>query len=225
MHGNLPHLAKKASTESTDRRQLSKELRLRLTNHVAAVLRLGEPTVFAFESACRHGLRSQFCKAGWPWDIADETAARIVSAALAQIGAKRPTYEQGQPEYMQYGVVLFERTHCINCGRKLTGEQKKYCSKRCASAFIRDQATEDERKEAAAKATAETIARRAAYRETAEPRVCPQCHGRFKPSASTQIYCSVTCSNRSKARTAHPWTMQIQLAKLIGAGGARSATD
>lgn len=108
--------------------------RRKLIDQTAAILRQGEPTSFAFEGFMRHGLRSGLCLRGWSWPAADEMASDIVRSALAQIGAKRPTYQQGQPEWVQYGVVLVERERCVQCGAKLPVGHRKFCSSRCARA-------------------------------------------------------------------------------------------
>ena len=198
LHGNIkrgvPYLAKQ------DRHSLPQEFKLRLVDHVAAVLKCGEPTHFAFESACRHGLRAQFCKAGWNWEIADLTASQIVSAALARIGARRPTWEQGQPEYVQFGVVLVERTRCLNCGGKLPEGNRKFCCSRCKHSFEWSLADEDERKANAA----QVAAYRAAHKLNAEPRDCACCGLPFKPSKPTQLYCSRKCSNTVNSEKS-PW--------------------
>ena len=115
-------------------RQLSRDHRRRLVDGVAAILRKGDPTPFAFEAFCIYGLRSGLCLRGWGWHEADETAQDVVSAALRQIGAKRPTWYQGQPEYTQDGVIMFERTRCVRCHWKLPEGHRKFCSSLCAGA-------------------------------------------------------------------------------------------
>src|SRR5690606_16914077 len=80
---------------------------------------------------CRHEMRSGLCLRGWPWADADAAAAEIVAAALNMVGARRPTWQQGQPEYVQFGVVLEERTRCVVCGWKLPEGHRLYCSPTC----------------------------------------------------------------------------------------------
>lgn len=225
MHGSLPYLSDyKPAKDTTDHQHyIPKEFRLRLINHIASVLKLGEPTVFAFESACRHGLRTQFCNTGWPWDIADETAARIVSAALAQIGARRPTWEQGQPEWAQYGVVLFERTRCVTCGNKLPEENKKYCSPHCGLVHRWEIADDDKRKANKAHVTAYYAAQRA----NAELRNCARCGLLFKPGRPTQIYCSRKCAGKTAGAAAVERKRQKWHSRKnsTGAGAASNATE
>jgi hypothetical protein len=101
------------------------------------VLRHGSPTLFALESATRTGLRIAFIYQSASWAAADELAARIVRNALAMLGAKRPDWYQGQPEYTQFGVLRILRENCIRCGRRLDDEKvglALFCSDLCRAA-------------------------------------------------------------------------------------------
>ena len=124
--------ARKAARKA---QRLSRDHRRRLIDGTAMILRRGDPTPFAFESFCRHGIRSGLCLRGWTWADADEAAADVVRAALRQIGATRPTYQQGQPEYTQDGVIMFERTRCVVCGWRLPPENRKFCGKICHTSY------------------------------------------------------------------------------------------
>lgn len=117
------------------KRKADQVYRRRLIDGTAAIMRRGEPTVFAFEGFMRHGLRAGLCLRGWSWHDADDLAADIVRSALNQIGAKRPTIAQGQPEWAQDGVILIERERCARCGWQLPEYHRKFCSSRCASAY------------------------------------------------------------------------------------------
>src|SRR5690606_7695490 len=87
-----------------------------LVESVVTILKSADPTPFAFEASCRHGLRSRLTLEGWNWKDADDTAADIVATALRQIGAKRPTWAEGQPDWAQNGSgTMIERTRCIRC--------------------------------------------------------------------------------------------------------------
>lgn len=131
-------------------RRINKDRRRHLVETVAAILKRGEPTVFAFEAACRHGLRSRLCLQGWKWAEADALAAEIVATALNRIGARRPTWEEGQPEFAQNGAgALIERTRCIRCHKPLPENHRKFCGHTCATAHFmmqdrRQKASEDE---------------------------------------------------------------------------------
>lgn len=131
------HLARereKRRQKSTAGRKLARDYRRRLIDGAAVILRKGDPTPFAFEAFVRNGLRAGLCLRGWKWADADGAAAEVVSAALRQIGAVRPTWQQGQPEWTQDGVVLWQRTRCIRCGWKLPPENRKFCGPVCFAA-------------------------------------------------------------------------------------------
>lgn len=116
-------------------RRINKDRRKHLMEKVAAILKAGDPTPFAFEATCRHALRSRLCLAGWGWADADAVANDIVQVALLRIGAKRPSWAEGQPEYAQNGAgAQIERTRCIRCRSKLPEGHHKFCSDLCAGA-------------------------------------------------------------------------------------------
>lgn len=115
-------------------RKASQVYRRKLIDQTAAIMRRGEPSVFAFEGFMRHGLRSGLCLRGWSWADADELASDVVRSALHQLGAKRPTYQQAQPEWTQEGVILIEREYCVRCGWRLPEFARKFCGRRCADA-------------------------------------------------------------------------------------------
>ncbi len=124
----LPHQVKRR------KRKADQAYCRKLIDQTAAIMRRGEPTNFAFEGFMRHGLRSGLCLRGWSWADADDMAADIVRSALSQIGAKRPTVQQGQPEWTQEGVILIKRERCIRCGWALPEGHWKFCSRRCLDA-------------------------------------------------------------------------------------------
>src|SRR5687768_16158570 len=97
----------------------------RMVAEVAAVLQKGEPTVFRFEAVCRHALRSTFCLSGRSWQFSDRIAADVVGGALEQIGAQRPPWAWGQPEYTEEdsAATRIGFTHCLNCGQRLEDER------------------------------------------------------------------------------------------------------
>lgn len=128
----LPHQVRRK------KRKAYQVYRRKLIDQTAAIMQRGEPSPFAFEGFMRHGLRSGLCLRGWSWVEADDMAADIVSSALHQIGAKRPTYQQGQPEWTQEGVIMIEREHCARCGWKLPEGKWKFCTQRCSWAFRAD---------------------------------------------------------------------------------------
>ncbi len=116
-------------------RRINRDRRRHLVDTIAAILRSGDPTPFAFEASCRHGLRAALCLHGWRWQEADAMAAEIVTLALRIIGARRPTWAEGQPEFVQNGAgTLIERTRCIRCHDRLPQGHHKFCGQLCATA-------------------------------------------------------------------------------------------
>ena len=105
-------------------------------------------TLLNFEAPCRHALRSRLCLEGWRWADADAAANGVVQEALIRVGAERPNWEEGQPEYSQTGAgALIERTLCVRCQTPLEGNQRKYCSNLCNSvhnSMIRKRRNADE---------------------------------------------------------------------------------
>lgn len=87
------------------------------------------------EAVHRHVLRRVLILQGWRWRLADEAAARVVEVSLEILQAKRPTWNQGQPEYVINPGLLIERTRCAECGKRLPPERPKFCSDGCANAF------------------------------------------------------------------------------------------
>ena len=99
---------------------------------VANILRRGEPTSFALQGATTAALRSALCLKGWPYALAHDEADKTVKAALDMIGAKRPAWHQGQPDYVH--PELIERVRCARCRRPLPEDRRLWCSDTCAQA-------------------------------------------------------------------------------------------
>lgn len=115
--------------------RVNKDKRRFLIEKVAAILKVGQPTRFALEAACRHSLRAALCLKGLDWGQADAIAADIVAAGLRQIGACRPTWQQGQPEWTQDGHNPIQRERCRQCHGKLPdddySDRRVFCSSTC----------------------------------------------------------------------------------------------
>lgn len=156
-------------------------------------MRAAEPTPFAAEGPCRAGIRESLCLDGWRWSRADDEAADIVAAALAEVGARRPTWQQGQPEYTQPGALPILRQHCINCAKPLPEGHYKFCCRPCAKAYAsrRDLRHLDE--ELALKKKA----RAAVLRKERPTRYCQRCKDPFKPGDKGQLFCSRRCVTKS----------------------------
>ncbi|MBL3568872.1 hypothetical protein BV509_09130 [Rhodovulum sulfidophilum] len=108
----------------------------RLTDAMAAQMRAAfteghAASLFAFEGPFRHAIRSGLCLQGWKWAAADEMAAAMVAEALRKAGAKRPSWNEGQPEWTIESGTLIERTRCQRCHKPLPEDHHKFCSDLC----------------------------------------------------------------------------------------------
>lgn len=178
-------------------RKLPKHRRDAIRDKVAAILKTCEPTAFAGEGPCRAGIRASLCMAGWRWADADFAAVEIVLSALNLIGARRPTWQQGQPEWTQDGALPIERTNCIRCRKPLPEGHYKFCGKVCSDAAYKARAevvaSEDRR--------ARALAYEVIWRSSQPERPCGFCGEPFRPSrkqGDRQIYCSQSCYQRDR---------------------------
>jgi hypothetical protein len=103
----------------------------RLVDTVVIILKKSEPTPFARSASSVYGLRQNLCLSGWPWLLAHLTAAAIVARALAQIGARFPSWIEGQPSYTKLGFYLRPDEFCWECGDMLPKFKKRFCSPDC----------------------------------------------------------------------------------------------
>ncbi len=179
-------------------RKLSKDRRRTIRERIVLLMRAIEPTPFAAEGPCRHGVRSALCLEGWPWLQADGAAAEIIAAALSTVGAKRPTWYEGQPEWTQPGALPIQRERCIRCGKRLPEGHFKFCSKDCSDALHEERQSSRLREEEMLRARAY----RAAYRASAPEQRCEGCGGMFRPGKKGQRYCRPACvqANAPKGR-------------------------
>jgi len=120
--------------------------RVELVTRLGGIILEGDPTPFVFEGPLRHGIRSALCLQGWPWAVANVTATELVGEALAGIGAKRPTWAQGQPWHTEGGVVRVAWARCARCHGELppSDQHRKYCSRLCRDAAHRAREHHDE---------------------------------------------------------------------------------
>jgi len=191
------------------RRTLNKERRAHLIRTAADILRRGVASKFEFEASCRHRLRGGLCLEGWGWSDADAVAADVVAAALAQIGAVRPTCDEGQPEWTQPAHSPIERVFCERCGTKIpdtrgenAGTATRFCSDLCRAAASTDRhrrmislfdGAEREAVRAALKSQRKAVA------ADARVRVCEGCGNTYENGDSKSRFCSRACANRNNS--------------------------
>jgi hypothetical protein len=113
------------------KRRGDKVARRERVRRIADVLKQYDQSPFQYEAACTHGLRAALVLRGWPWQAAQDEARQLVQAALDMIGARRPSYEMGQPGYVHRHLSGFERTQCAWCNRPLPPNHSLWCSSTC----------------------------------------------------------------------------------------------
>jgi hypothetical protein len=175
---------------------------------VMKILGEGQPTRFAFEGSCRAGLRAGFCLDGLPWAKSDARAAAIVGEALRRLGAPRPSWQQGQPEWTQEGFAPIERFYCKSCARPIPEERRgrgaKFCSAFCCRVEHQRQRQRFGVRMTRAEYSAMLAARRADARQH-RGRPCAHCGQLFtltespKPNGHTNLYCSADCREKALA--------------------------
>lgn len=174
----------------------------RLVENVALVLKTGYPTKFEYEAACRHGVRVSLIAQGWSWHNADHAAIEVVLSALTLVGAKRPTWDEGQVDYAVDHRV--DRDRCARCHgpiddeRRYRGRSVKYCSVVCSrSAYEAKASASGERV-----AMADHLARLALKSEkTIRERSgeCERCGTPFLTRSMDRKFCSSRCSSEAQA--------------------------
>jgi hypothetical protein len=181
----------------------------RMIASVTEILRAGDSSKFEYEAACRYGIRSHLCLKGALWDEADQRAASIVTAALDQIKAVRPTFWEGQSDYADTDTSA---GFCArgSCGRPIpvdlessNGTPIKYCSKICKNRAHADRARIHGNKSS----LAEYLAVCAAQSERTlhdRARDCPECGKHFLTRDPSRKYCSRRCWREATAATQSP---------------------
>lgn len=162
--------------------------RTALIERAAGLLQQGRNSKFEFEAACRHGIRAALVLSGHSWNASDTDAAGIVTAALDRIGAVRPTWEMGQPDY------VIPRENCAWCGGEVDPEQlargDRYCDTSCAKSAYVNRSYEGLARD-------DELRRRAYYmlaRADVPRRDCRHCGKNFQPQEPETVFCSRTCA-------------------------------
>lgn len=167
---------------------------------VMATLETFRFSKFEREGDCRNGIRAMLCLRGHSWDVADATAADLITEALRRMGAVRPDWTEGQWSY----TVAHEQ--CIRCGGPIDDEDMargfRFCSPMCA---------QSQRQHLAREVAWDNPLRQAAYWQTylagAPTLTCQQCGKAFKSRSwkhDDPKFCSRTCkglASRSAPRS------------------------
>ncbi|WP_105437506.1 hypothetical protein [Neorhizobium sp. T25_13] len=194
----LDHLLKarneRSATKVKSPRISNDRRRRHLVNQVMDVLKDWRFSEFENEGPIRHGLRAAMCLEGNAWAFADQEAASVVLEGLNRIGAERPTWEQGQPEFVA-------RDTCAWCRKPLEDDHdrtRKFCSVECAKISI-EYLNEDHKYQ-------QSLVGRSAFRlvkrSKSKPLSCEACNKTFQPlyDGHPQRFCSYMCS-RAAVRT------------------------
>ncbi|KQT57476.1 MULTISPECIES: hypothetical protein [unclassified Aureimonas] len=186
-------------------RKLNTKRFIHLVGQAKVILAAGDPTVFAFEGASRHGLRIGLIERGWAWKDADSCAAEIVAAALKELGATRPSWADGQPDFVSSVGTL--RTFCAHCNGRIPPDRKthagnpvKYCSFECGQYAYRKKASEFGEQVSLAEYLTRCAERSAKTLEE-RARNCEQCNKRFLSSRLDARFCSTSCVSESQRRS------------------------
>lgn len=91
-------------------------------------------SLFGMEGPLRHEIRSDLCLQAWNWVEANSMARELLDDAFRRARASRPTWEEGQPEWVIHEGLLIERTFCANCFKPLPDGRPKFCCDLCSTA-------------------------------------------------------------------------------------------
>lgn len=183
--GRRPYLSKKRPTIVPEKERRD------LIGQTAEILATAELSKFEHEASCRHGIRTTLVLQGNAWQLSDDEAASIVTQALDRIGAVRPEFPEGQPEF-----TLAPGYQCQRCGAPLGDDagHRRFCSPECFESSKRYRhdfwaRVQDGARAAAAYATAKA---------NAAVRQCIVCGSPFKATTESTKTCSRDCAARSR---------------------------
>ena len=121
-------------------RQLPAEAR-RDVKMLINLMAAADPSPFALEGVAVALFRSRQCLAGWRFEFADLMARSIVAESLKRVGARRPSWDEGQLWYARHfvyrWVVLAEERQpfCATCGARISDAKnsgsRRWCSEKC----------------------------------------------------------------------------------------------
>ncbi|QRY66557.1 hypothetical protein JVX98_19370 [Ensifer sp. PDNC004] len=167
-------------------------------SRVMDVMRDWRSTPFENEGSTIAGLRSGLCSQGYGWASADREARSIVADCLRYLGAVRPNWDQGQPEF----TVSDE--NCKWCSAELPPEaseglrQFRFCSTECAKAAIAQRSADNWLRNS----NIAWSAYRMVLKSRMPQRVCEACGIRYSTvrEKSESKYCSKACYNKGRLK-------------------------
>jgi hypothetical protein len=191
----LDHFLKIRSRRIQEKRPQRKVIKGAKRDAVASkvmdVLKDWRSSPFQNEGACVAGLRSALCLDGMRYPIADFEAHSIVEECFVAMGAERPSWQQGQPEYLEH------RETCRWCKCDLPDDLTRgsvawqYCSEVCVAAARLKQRLHYE----AVRDQANQLASYAIGTLRAEVKPCQACGASFRNRNPDAKYCSAACFN------------------------------
>lgn len=180
-----PYLAKRRPTIVPEKERRG------LIGQTAEILATAELSKFEHEASCRYGIRTTLVLQGNPWQASDDEAASIVTQALDRIGAVRPMFPEGQPEF-----TLSPKHQCQRCGAPLSDDagHRRFCSEECRESAKRYRNDFWQRIEDGARA----VASYATAKANAAVRQCIVCGSPFRATTESTRTCSRDCAARSR---------------------------
>lgn len=157
-------------------------------DRILDTLRDWRTTPFENEGAVHAGLRSALCLQGFGWARSDLQVADLIAEAYRVLGAKRPTWEEGQRGYP------LECDFCSWCFRRIDDDDRsrgrRFCSVECARVALQHM----DRKTNHHYGAVLRSAIRLLEKEKAEPRQCEYCSRSFKTDHTNGRFCSLKCA-------------------------------
>lgn len=175
---------------------LTKPQREGAVRRILPVLRSWTWSPFEYEATCRTAIRADLCLGGHGWKASDAEAAAIVEGGLAEMGAARPSWDEGQWTY------AISPDCCAWCGRLMDDDEgrsgARYCSAECAKSAMerRDFSDRSNRNRAYSQVV------RAVQIYSMPQKPCAECGKLFHPrkDQTDRAYCSRKCLGAARTR-------------------------
>lgn len=159
--------------------------RKHVVSEIMDMLRDWRLSPFEHEAATTQALRSGLCLKGHGWPLSDMEASALVAEAFFLLGPERPSWEAGQPDYVE------PRENCRWCRRPVGPYRSGLCSAHCATMWIMHREYQDDARTDAMRRKATKLL----SKERHAPRACKHCGTSFRPwsSAVEASFCSKPC--------------------------------